>query len=864
MPGYFSVFVEAPFNQWDVLTAYNSEIAVEPPQYSVLVELQTSGAGEKILAACTGKLAIAIQPSLPGSIQPIDEDPSNVAPLPVAVDLFLVTDSFIDADPALKPVLGNAGIIGNPEPFIAGFYYSNVSVAGIMDYLQEQLLQSTLPAGDAGAGPDEIERLMRLFLRAEIELLVEKGATIGTPALSAAGNSYSFGFGISTSSGACDPGEFYTAVNNFTNSPAEVAQFLAFLPPQDNPLLMIAKNQAIQLTAVKLFSWETLLTFYGANTFARNLTRSEWRQVGDNQKALYRKRLLARTGHLPAGEIADHFLFNNLDWQNLFQLEAIVEYYANHPQPWSTTAPFDTPMDPPTAADPKLLQGNAATMHGAGAAAVVRLDGNPDLSVIRKFSHFIYLQDANDVNVATRMYPIIAVNNAGTKSVTVANQYISPAKPVLKAGSVNTPWQIRLYNYIDFIPPGGSAATIADAANFIIQLDGQPDLTSLTTSSFYQATSSVRITNEHVLCDCIRFEAEPDKLYQIVHADPLNYTITLDSLPVLGASSKWVIEQIPVLVQIDAFGPRTELSGVNATVVSADTIQIDEWKAAFEKLNKYDTIYLPGDSASPRKTYFIKNILPAEKRLQLSGSPVFASGSSEWSIPAGISGELDKIKYKLGPGAEKGFDHYDGCMLVVYNQQVRVKKMWTSYTSRVDNEAGNNNRRSVQGNIRYDILSFFSDGEYKNYSFAVRNTESSSGDKVFNARSYFDTSTDEGGQRSIRLHYGNINSENGGTGSKGCNVSCQYYDIRSDLIDCFQQMHRGVYGAIDDAMQRLYNKNHKESGVIRKTELKKKVNGQEVKEPNPDHVPSEDWRFRIYSKMWLIRPDERHNGHNLS
>ncbi|RYG49893.1 MAG: hypothetical protein EOO01_11905 [Chitinophagaceae bacterium] len=649
------------------------------------------------------------------------------------------------------------------------------------------------------------------------------------------------------------------------NDPVMTNEFIAFNPPQTNPLLNLSKSQAIQFTSAKLFPWETLLTFYGSDVFARNLTRAEWRQVGDNQKALYRKRLLARTGQLPAGETADHFLFNNLDWQNLFQLEAVVEYYANHPQPWNTTAPFDVPENPPSVADPKVLQGNAATLTGSGANAVVHLDGNPDLSRLKKFTHFIYLQDADDLSVPTRLYPIIDFNNtASPKTVTVANQFRAPIKPTLKTGVTSTPWTIKLYNYVDIIPLGGSAAIVSDAAQFIIQLDGQPDLTSITSLSFFKATSSVRITNEHVLCDCIRFESEPNKLYQIVHANPANYTVQLENLPAINGPNKWVIEQVPVLIDIDAFGPRTELSGKNATVVNGDMIEIGEWKTAFEKLNKYDTIYLPGDTASARKTYFIKEIIPAEKRLRLNGLPVFGANGSEWSIPSGLSGDLEKIKYKLGPGGPKGFDHYDGCMFVVYNQQVRQKRMWTSYTSRVDNEANNNNRRSIQGNIRYDVFSFFSDGEYKNYSFAIRNNESASGDKVFNARSYFDTTTDEGGQRSIRLHYGNTNSNNGGTGSKGCNVSCLYYDVRSELIDCYQRMHQGVYGHIDVEIQKLFNKKHNESGIIRKEKLKKKVNGVDVMEDNPDHMLAVDWKFKIYAKMWLIRPDERHNGHNLS
>jgi len=86
------------------------------------------------------------------------------------------------------------------------------------------------------------------------------------------------------------------------------------------------KEQAIQSTQEHVFSWAALQELQNEH----GLTYQEWRCVGNYQKDLYLQGLLARAGQCDG----QHFVFNNADWHNLFQLEAIVEFYANFPDPW--------------------------------------------------------------------------------------------------------------------------------------------------------------------------------------------------------------------------------------------------------------------------------------------------------------------------------------------------------------------------------------------------------------------------------------------------------------------------------------------------------------------------------------------------
>src|SRR5690606_11198643 len=118
-------------------------------------------------------------------------------------------------------------------------------------------------------------------------------------------------------------------MRDFVQEAAVLGEFLDFAPPT-GPLIEpeLALADAMRRTTESLFPYATLLEF----SRSHNLTPSQWRCVGDNQKALYRRRLLRRSGQA-RDEALPPFEFNGWDWHILFQLEAIVEYYANFDDP---------------------------------------------------------------------------------------------------------------------------------------------------------------------------------------------------------------------------------------------------------------------------------------------------------------------------------------------------------------------------------------------------------------------------------------------------------------------------------------------------------------------------------------------------
>jgi hypothetical protein len=78
-----------------------------------------------------------------------------------------------------------------------------------------------------------------------------------------------------------------------------------------------------------LFTWQALTQAKAA----AGLTTQQWRDLGDRQKNLWRRRLLSRCGH--GGADPDPpFEFGSADLRNVFQLEAIAEFFLNFRDPW--------------------------------------------------------------------------------------------------------------------------------------------------------------------------------------------------------------------------------------------------------------------------------------------------------------------------------------------------------------------------------------------------------------------------------------------------------------------------------------------------------------------------------------------------
>lgn len=218
------------------------------------------------------------------------------------------------------------------------------------------------------------------------------------------------------------------------NSPETVRQYPSrWLTPY--------RMEAEQDTAPSVASTRTTLYSMAQLNALRtreNLSALAWSQVGQNQKELYRERLLKRVGHAAPGSTAPAFMFNNLDWQNIFQLEALVEFYMNFNEPWLPCPPLSLginlprPSSRPPMPDNGYIRVNLLTawhlvlvdsfggrLDGTAATATgctVTLDGSPNLSKVNSNFDTIYLP--NDTARPSKTYRITAVNNI-THTVTL-------------------------------------------------------------------------------------------------------------------------------------------------------------------------------------------------------------------------------------------------------------------------------------------------------------------------------------------------------------------------------------------------------------------------------------------------------------
>jgi len=346
MSNLLSLFIEPPYDAWTKNHGYGEEkdgvvtdhisLTADPAQVSNLDKLN-------LLAACPGVLSVHPPSTGPQPHSSYYVDLLTTDPMSETITLYLHLTPLAAFEPVLTKRVNELQHIKPPvTPFdltemkLIGFVYYNVDTASLLSSIEDLLNQSILahPSITNGVNLDDRKNM---FVQGNLPVFVKKaGCRIGLPGLVLNDNTNTttrqVGFGVLTNLGTWDPSHLYHELNDILlqEDPKKVQGFKNLLPlnwpiiPQNLDVAAATENILYPIELLEMMRR------------SHNLTGTEWREVGNNQKALFRKQLQARTGNLKEGDTTPHFNFNILDKQNLFQLEAVVEFYANFPDPWAT------------------------------------------------------------------------------------------------------------------------------------------------------------------------------------------------------------------------------------------------------------------------------------------------------------------------------------------------------------------------------------------------------------------------------------------------------------------------------------------------------------------------------------------------
>lgn len=508
-----------PAGPWTQVYGYGLAPNVSPPLFRDHVLLRTTDVGS-LRAVAAGRLSIR-PPDAAGPVggEPIEDPVGNDAELPEAVTLYLHLSATVRGDASFTAAA--AGLGG-----FVGFAYRNVETASLQSALAELLDSAVLPVGSI----PRAEAVARL-LRGDLDVPVTVGHAIGAASTSGApAGSRQVGLAAISTAGQIDPSFVFDVLRDFVKDGQDVVDGFLGLAPRRWPVIdpALTTQQAITRTAEALYSMPVLEELRRSHA----LIGAQWRTVGNNQKAQYRARLLQRVGHPLPESSAPPFEFNDQDWKNIFQLEAVAELYANFEDPWADgAAPRAHGANGYVELDFLDQEGLGATVNGR----VVTLDGAPDLS--RVWSDATVVNDSNgnlvtgvgdklyldgDTARATRLYRITAVDEA-------AGTVTLDAAPALSADA--SAWTLRQRPHLIFVDSfgarlKGTAATVSDTAAEVLRLDGTASLTKVNPhfDTIYLPSDTARAS----------------RAYRIEAVDPNARTVTLDGEPALeGGSSSW-------------------------------------------------------------------------------------------------------------------------------------------------------------------------------------------------------------------------------------------------------------------------------------------------------------------------------------
>jgi hypothetical protein len=477
MPELFALFIRPPvgaasYAGWSERIAFGADLPAELAEGGAVTSLvghmqvDDPNAAD-VYAAVTGVLSTRPPSPLPTcESRPLRLDGTALAP---SSPILYLTPTTAKLDPAygqaLAPLLP-AGAHTRAErtdtahaiDTLRWLEYGNLDPAEM-----KAALCPTVPT-NKGRSTACKEKAWADFLAGKGEIHVRAGQKLGRAGAAyipgSPANALQMWFGVMAEAGPHDPGFFYQAVEGS-------------LLAADAPLAAAARSGPLGVhwplilpgTATNAIGADRLLP-YTALLQARNdqdLTYEQWRAAGDRQKALYLAQLLMRRRPDLALDGVRRFVFNMRDFYNVFQLEAVTEFFMNYPDPLKGDA---APVLP---GDSGYRTVNLLAPYGAAAQVngdTVTLDGAQNFTRIVAGRDVIVL-DA-DTGRTHHQYRILAAD-PDLATVTV------DAPPTVTAAG---PWHISPRPSLVLVDPLGArvrgATAIRSAAN-TVTLEGVTD-----------------------------------------------------------------------------------------------------------------------------------------------------------------------------------------------------------------------------------------------------------------------------------------------------------------------------------------------------------------------------------------------------
>jgi len=552
-----------------------------------------------------------------------------------------------------------------------------------------------------------------------------------------------------------------------------------------------------------------------------------------NAKKQFLRQLHARAGYPWPLTLESGFTFQmrQQGWHNVDQLEAVVEFYVNFPDPWAAgLAPLQPGDAGYTTVNLRPIKG--ADAHADGGGNWYKLDNTVDLSFVL----------AN---------PLPAQNPMEAAFPADAATYPAPRRFLYSTIEFEADTSPRLSKRYRI------AAVQTNQQRVQIDLDGAP-------APIFKDNATSSKWTIHNPTTMVLIDPVGIRQYQ--------------GMPRLGGAQATVVQPLratdPQILDLDH---APDLTRINPRF---DTIYL-----------RSDT----NNTRKPFRAYRIVDppagVVLNANQVCIDGSPTLSGGSSAWHIPAGLSADEfpgPPFAYNLNPPAARrhlGFDHYDGLLFLVHDGKVIYQYRWSSYTSRQHGiwelnppdktafgtvSGWDQAFSSIKGNRPYSYESFFSGGAFRNFCFAITDiVPGNTGlahradDRCLDAKYFFGTPLANGhldsvvtqdlvaagafpGKTQIRIHRGNEGAPvASGCGSDGCVVSPNSALMRWDLTALYEDDYQAFHGPNSGDPQLLQ--------ICSNTACE---NGLAVGWPISAPIPNTDWNRKLSGVLWIIRPDE--------